>query len=195
MEASEHQPATDTWSKPECRQTSGGRNLKNHSVGVKHGDNRKLAAAHECISGDECADRDPVQSSCKRSTKPRPSLQYGIRDLVQELSAEEEEIKRLQASVSAKGAFLMTRGVDPSTSTPKQNLSGQQQSFQPVCAVLCSNLGLHHVSTLVNVGVYGTASSAVVRNPIWTDDGSHGSNKLDGADLISTATRRQLTWF
>ena len=48
--------------------------------------------------------------------------------LVQNLSAEEKEIKRLQASVSAKRAFLMTGGGDPTTSTPNQNLNVQQQA-------------------------------------------------------------------
>ena len=82
MENSEFQSATDIWSQPECRQTSGGRNLTNLSVNGKHGDNRKLAAAPECISVDECADGNLVQSGKKRSTKPRPLLQYGNRNSV-----------------------------------------------------------------------------------------------------------------
>ena len=43
--------------------------------------------------------------------------------LVQDLSAEVEEIKRLQASVSAKRALLMTGCIDPSTSTQNPNLN------------------------------------------------------------------------
>ena len=69
MEVFENQPATVTWSQPECQQISCGLNLTNLIVNGKHSDNRKLAAAPECISGDKCADRNIVQSSCKRTTK------------------------------------------------------------------------------------------------------------------------------
>ena len=46
---------------------------------------------------------------------------------VQELSAEEEELKRLQASINARKAALMAGGDGPSTSTVNPNLSVQQQ--------------------------------------------------------------------
>ena len=48
--------------------------------------------------------------------------------LVQDLSAEEKIIKRLQASANAKRALLMTGCGDLSTSAPNQYLSVQQQA-------------------------------------------------------------------
>ena len=48
--------------------------------------------------------------------------------LVQDLSAEKEIIKRLQTSANAKRALLMTGCGNPSTSAPNQYLSVQQQA-------------------------------------------------------------------
>ena len=44
---------------------------------------------------------------------------------VQELSADEEDLKRIQARINAKRAALATGTGDPSTSTPNPNLSAQ----------------------------------------------------------------------
>ena len=48
--------------------------------------------------------------------------------LVQELSADEEDLKRIQARINAKRAALATGTGDPSTSTPNPNLSAQPQA-------------------------------------------------------------------
>ena len=47
--------------------------------------------------------------------------------LVQELSADEEELKQIQARINAKRAALATGTGDPSTSAPNPNLSAQPQ--------------------------------------------------------------------
>ena len=66
-------------------------------------------------------------ASAQRNLGHRHSTELATQ-LVQDLSAEKEEIKRLQASISPKKAFLMTGGGDPSTSTPNPNLNVQQQA-------------------------------------------------------------------
>ena len=48
--------------------------------------------------------------------------------LIQELSPDEEDLKRIKAKINAKRAALTTGTADPSTSTPNPNLSAQQKA-------------------------------------------------------------------
>ncbi len=50
--------------------------------------------------------------------------------LVQELSADEEDLKRIQTRINAKRAALATGTGDPSTSTPNPNLSAPATSIR-----------------------------------------------------------------
>ena len=54
--------------------------------------------------------------------------------VVHDLSAEKQELKRLQASISAKKTVILARYKDPFTSIPNLNLNVKQQTFLNPCA-------------------------------------------------------------
>ena len=106
----------------------------------------------------------------------------------QELSAVDEEIKRLQS----KRAAIVAGNGDSSTSTPNPN------HLQPICANLCINFIFSSTSTLDNAGVYNTVSTTVVWMTRYTSNGKHlhadgiSSANLSGPIVGSTTARR---WF
>ena len=90
--------------------------------------------------------------------------------LVQDLSAEEEIIKRLQTSANAESFAndWMRKPFDfISKPVPERKTTSESQSL---CTTFCTNLGSYSTSTLANAGVRSIASSTVVWSTVWTPD-------------------------